>query len=570
MKTARKLGSTLRLIGQLVLGGAAAPVVLGASLAACADENDPQTWVKRLDDPAQRANAIKRLTQFFEDAMTKANKNRDDANVKALLDKIADPLTKTYVAGGLDDKTRKELIKILSETHDPRTSPALAKALNDYDPGKNEEDVKSAIISVKAVALEGKKVDQTVIDALWNVFGKWKASAQTAAFLARDLQDAIMAVKDASYGPKALEKLGAPIDPKKASEATDQQVWQLISIQLIGHLKYTAAAKQLVTTLLTPTKSGLQAAANAAIMRMPKETEPLVIAALTGTDADLKKLADAVPDKAAPAFLCDTLAWLSHAAGRDACINVLNAATEDGMRAAIAQNLYRFPADPKTLGAFRDTYAKMAPSSSVALLGGINARGLLARVSGNFYDYTLADWLVKEISGAKGDKDTQDALQIPALESAIKLMGPGQVAAVGDTVNKEGTDREKNMYKLAKAVVDKCKEDAACYVKQLDEPIQSNSGTANMGAIKAAWMSAVYGKADAGVRGELVKRIGKVTDDGARLAIVEAIYRMAPQGDAAAADEMERVAKSDEGAGNKNRANANMTTVALSLRSRGM
>ncbi|MEO8800590.1 MAG: hypothetical protein ABI551_22055, partial [Polyangiaceae bacterium] len=51
-------------------------VTLSASmLAACADENDPKTWVKRLDDPAQRAASIKRLSQFFEDAMTDAKKD---------------------------------------------------------------------------------------------------------------------------------------------------------------------------------------------------------------------------------------------------------------------------------------------------------------------------------------------------------------------------------------------------------------------------------------------------------------------------------------------------------------
>ena len=41
---------------------AAAPVlVLSAAIAGCADENDPKTWVKRLDAPAQRAPAIKGL-----------------------------------------------------------------------------------------------------------------------------------------------------------------------------------------------------------------------------------------------------------------------------------------------------------------------------------------------------------------------------------------------------------------------------------------------------------------------------------------------------------------------------
>ncbi|MFX6803731.1 hypothetical protein ABTH20_19950, partial [Acinetobacter baumannii] len=88
--------------------------MLGAS--GCADENDPQTWVKRLDDPAQRPASLKRLTQFFEDGMTKANKNRDDAAIKELLDKIVEPMTRSYVAGGLDEKTRKELAKFLADT----------------------------------------------------------------------------------------------------------------------------------------------------------------------------------------------------------------------------------------------------------------------------------------------------------------------------------------------------------------------------------------------------------------------------------------------------------------------
>src|SRR5438067_12660326 len=96
----------------------------------CADENDPATWVKRLDDPAQRTAAIKRLAQFYEDALTGDGNKRDGEHVKKVGDVIVDPLTKTYTAGGLDDKTRKDLVKALSNMKDPRTHPALAKALS--------------------------------------------------------------------------------------------------------------------------------------------------------------------------------------------------------------------------------------------------------------------------------------------------------------------------------------------------------------------------------------------------------------------------------------------------------
>lgn len=590
MKIARaqsqhKLRSTLRLVAGLSLSAfctgpvsaasvtvgiacIGAPLLGGALLLGCADENDPQTWVKRLDDPAQKPNAIKRLTQFFEDAMTKNNKNREAPPVKALLDKITEPLTKAYVAGNLDDKTRKELIKFLSDTRDPRTSPALAKALNDYDPGKNDEDVKAAAQSVKGMALDNKKVDQTVIDALWNVFGKWHASSQNAAFLARDLQDAIMALKDPSYAQKALDKISVPINPKNAADAADQAVWQLISTQLIGHLKFTAAVKQLAVVMLTPEKQQLQGAAVAALARMPKEAEPVLVSAVNGSDPTLKALADKIPEKAAVALVCDALATISRPQGRDACLAALGAADNVNNRTAIARTLYKYPADAKIVAAFRAAYDKTPNDAVSSLLGGGNARGLLARVASNYYDNALTDWLLKEITTAKGDKDTADALQMPALESAIKLYGPSQKGGVADAVNKEGTEREKSMNKLASAVVDKCKEDANCYVKVLDEPIQSNTGTANMTAVKAAWMAAVYGKDNAGVRNELAKRITKVSDPPTRLAIAQALMYMSPKGDDATATLLEKVVKDDEESGNKNMANADLGNVALTLRAR--
>src|SRR6516225_5248119 len=79
MKTARTLRCTLRMLS------VAAGLALATGLVGCDDENDPATWVKRLDDPAQRANAIKRLTQFYEDDMTRASNNASAPEIKSLL-----------------------------------------------------------------------------------------------------------------------------------------------------------------------------------------------------------------------------------------------------------------------------------------------------------------------------------------------------------------------------------------------------------------------------------------------------------------------------------------------------
>ena len=52
MKTVRTLCCTLRLLS--AAASVAAPLMLGATVLACEDENNPKTWVKRLDDPQLR------------------------------------------------------------------------------------------------------------------------------------------------------------------------------------------------------------------------------------------------------------------------------------------------------------------------------------------------------------------------------------------------------------------------------------------------------------------------------------------------------------------------------------
>src|SRR6187200_2916761 len=98
MKKATALA--LRILPHLVMVGAACGTVVVTStcIVGCADENDPKTWVKRLDDPAQRAPAIKRLDEMFNGAMGASSNNREDPKVKAVIDDSVEALAKTYTA----------------------------------------------------------------------------------------------------------------------------------------------------------------------------------------------------------------------------------------------------------------------------------------------------------------------------------------------------------------------------------------------------------------------------------------------------------------------------------------
>lgn len=546
-----------------------------AAFVGCADENDPKTWVKRLDDPAQRAPAIKRLGQFFEDAMTKNSKNRDSAEVKALLDTIVEPMAQAYTKGGLDDKTRKELIKELADMRDPRTAPALAKAFQDYEAGKSDEDVRYAAQAAKGLAEGGKFTDQAAIDALWGCFSKFSPTKSKSINTTTDLHDAVLAVKHPSWGQKAVEKLAAKVvlDDQPVNDQLD--FWQMTAVQVIKELNFKPAAKSLVTVLVTKEKLKLANVAKAALMKMPKEAVPQLVSALGGEGDFGVAESSYGAEKGWLIPVIDVLSYISTPDAKKAVLGAIPTADNDDNRRAFALYLVQFPTDASTLDAFKATYAKLPPiASKPEAVTGKERLSLLA-LADKFYDPSMVPWMLKEAGAAKGDLIL--TAQVNAIVAAIKIMQPDQKKLVEDAIKsldgqkmsaKEKDDIDVAVHKpfaQATALVDQCNKDAGCYAKVLDETIPATPG-ANSKAIKAAAMAATIGS-DA-TRADLVAKVGKVTNPGARLAVVEAIDHLAPNGDAKAADALEKIV--EEGKGNKELGAANdaVYKVALRLRAR--
>ena len=539
--------------------------VAASALVACADENDPKTWVKRLDDPAQRTPAIKKLNEMFDSAMSNSGNNREDPKVKAVVDDSTEALAKTYVAGNLDEKTRKDLMKLLAETGDPRAAPAFAKAFQDYEPGKNDEDVKFAAQGTSRLANANKLADQPLIDALWDCFAKFKPSQAKSINLVKDLQGAVKTVKHPSYAPKAVSLLGAPVtDPKNPEQGMDQiQFWQLTAVQIIGDLKFTGGVKSLVTVLMTPAKRDLTFPVRLALHKMPKEAEPVLIQALKG-EGDFAKLAEGYPEKAYVPLIAEPLAYISRPAGKDAIVEALAKADNDSNRTILATYLTYFPTDAKLIKAYTDAYAKVAPNAAIALMGGSNGHAILAGAAANFYDSSLTEWIVKEVGAAKGE--AADAMPASGLPAAMKIMTPEQAKVVEAQVNKiPGQAIEKEMFKSANAALEKCKKDAACYLGILDTPVPSAPPAAKMGHVKAVYMAAMNGNAE--TKAKLLDLVVKIKDGSVRLALLEAIDHLSPQGDKAAGDRLEKQVETDTAAGNK-AGTDEMFRVALKLRSR--
>ena len=195
----------------------AAAAVCAVSVAGCADENDPLTHVDRLKDPATRPGAVNRLVQFFEDAMTRDEKNREGKTVKPLLDKIVKPMNEVCVAGDLDERTNSKLIKFMSDARHADAEPCLVKALKDYKVDSTEEDIRWAARAVGATKMA------SAAGPLLDVFTKMKPSKPKAQAVYRDVYDAMISLADKSWEPTLIANIEKPItDPKKRESMLDE------------------------------------------------------------------------------------------------------------------------------------------------------------------------------------------------------------------------------------------------------------------------------------------------------------------------------------------------------------
>ena len=77
IRSARTIAPLLRAL-LITSATSAALSAVAVGTIGCQDENAPETWVKKLNDPIQRPAAIKRLMQFFEDSHLELYNLHDD------------------------------------------------------------------------------------------------------------------------------------------------------------------------------------------------------------------------------------------------------------------------------------------------------------------------------------------------------------------------------------------------------------------------------------------------------------------------------------------------------------
>jgi hypothetical protein len=573
LRTARTIAPLLRALLFTTASSMASLAAVG--MVGCNDENAPETWVKKLDDPIQRPAAIKRLIQFFEDAMTKANKDRNDPGVKALLDKIIEPLSKTYADGQLDERTRIELIKFLGDARDPRTKAALIKACAGFASGQgsSEDDVRWAAPSIGALKLE------EAAPALGEAFAKLQAGTQKGSQAYKNVHDAMLQLVSPSWKGLMVERLGRKIDKPAgagdSSKVTDYQnelFWQTTAAEILGELKDPASVKPLFKAVMTPSKADVAGTASVALIKIGKDAVPVLLGALAGKDAELVDYAKTVsggsPEeaKAYVRWAAIVLGAIGRPDAIGPMISALDSADTDVTRAVIARELTKLPPKPESVRAFQAAFEKISPTTLLPPAGQ-NARSQLAEAAAHFYDPQLVPWLLKQVKEAKGGENEKDVVQSSAIVSAIKLMNKGQAGDVKAAVDKEGAAEEKDAFKLSADVVNGCNDNVGCYTSKVQEPAAQEQKTQFMG-IKAAYMLAIYG--NAGTSMEIIKQLPKVKNAAVRFAAVSAIDHLTQSQSAPVADALQKIVDENKAKDDRNmmQADAPVKEIVYRLRAR--
>lgn len=545
------------LLRHLVVGAANVSFVvgMGSMLIGCDDENDPKTWVKRLDEPAKRAGAIKRLTQFFEDGMVKANNKVDDPAMKALLDTIVEPMSKAYVTGDLDEKTRKDLLKALATTRDPRASGAIKKAMKDFADGKGTADeMLQAVGYVKVV----KPADCGA--ELLAGFLKVNPSKKELGPPYQVTQDAMLAVKDPAWKGALIDLLNKPIDAKAPVEDLRNEVYhQVVAAMVLGELGAQEAAKPLFKVALSPTKKDIAATCIASLMKLGKPTVLMLLDVLSGKDTELVEFAKKQNPQSPGAYVQTAVAVLGPLGRAEAVgpvLAALNSATDDTTKASIAMTLTLLPASADSQKAVMTVFERVG--NTATLPNGSPARMSLAQAIADWMDPSVVPWLLKQVDvvgkGPKDQKEDIDVVQSGLMASAMKLMKKEQADEVKKVVDKEGNDLDKQTFKLANDLLAACGDKVGCYLEKVDaEASQAKNG--QFAGIKAAYMLGALGNES--VKAELLKRLPKVKSAEIRFDALKVLDKLSPNGDAKIADELQKIMDDDVKRGDQSAIAAN-------------
>ncbi len=114
------------------------------------DDNDPKGQAGDLGDPVRREFALGRLQSIFATRLSDAKGDRSAAPIKEFNDQTWEALVKGYLDHPEDTQNGLRILSLMNEMRDPRTLPALIKAL-DWTAEVSEDHAVTAALTMTEV-----------------------------------------------------------------------------------------------------------------------------------------------------------------------------------------------------------------------------------------------------------------------------------------------------------------------------------------------------------------------------------------------------------------------------------
>lgn len=570
------------LIRTLLLGTAAVTTVAAVSpvLVGCKDENQPEYWLDKLDDAKWRPRAVKRLTQFLDDGLGKANNDMNDPSVKALEDTLVGPLTKAYVEnyGELDTQTRVELIKLLADFRDERAIPALNKAFEEFAKRprttSDEADIKWAVRAY------GDMKKPELAAGVLAAFEKLEAHTQLGGITYKDYSKAMVSAPSPTWTSALIAKLEVEIKHPTSGKTKEQQrdliepyrdqaFWQVTAAQVLGEIGDPSAVEPLLKVLLDPSKGDI---ATTAILALVKIGKPSVDRAVKMLDASdplvayhkklLMKASDSKEEPKGNPALSIAAAVIGLCGRADGVDPLLKALEKPGLEAAdkavLAQELTKLPATEASKAAFKATFESIPLDTSMPSQA--PALPVLAEAAGDFYDPGMVDWLLERAEKTSGGGEEKTALQQALATTALKVAKVAQLSVVEAAAKRYKVD---DLAKFGAPILQKCGDKVDCYLTEV-EKTENNSKEKQVAGIKAAYMIGILGNESS--RDALIERLPSLENAAVHFVATKSIDKLTPKGSAEVVKKLTDLIEKNEKSADQEKLSANQPLKQVAYR----
>ena len=532
LKETLKLASCGLLLSGLLLGGGCH-----------ADLDDAAGQAGELDDPVRRLHALGNLERLYGRALTEGKSDLKSAPVKAFQDATWEQLVKTYLEHPEDTQSGGKIQHLFNEMNDPRTFPALIKALG-WRTEVNEQHAISAARTLAALDIDGgqrTEAAKKLAEALDRVSGKRPVDNRMRI----EFLNALGTLGD----PAALEVL-----INVATRQSEEQNFLInnLAVEKLGALADPGAVDALIKALFlfdpnNPAQR-LNSTAPAALVQIGKPSLAPLLKVLAGdhpeAEAIATQLIEAIRDRAPEAAATMT-------AKGEMAIEASNALGTMGYAAAIAPLIEATKSEDQrvALGAVvAIAQINRTDADTAKIRQAMNAvyqaqpkpqRMQVLRAVQHMYDGGSQGWLLG--IAKKRDEELPD-IQIIAMNSYALLANKAEAAKAQAAINADSGPYKVTFEKQNNALIaaaNECDEDLSCWAKKL-------AGKDEEVARKAAYMLGRLGRGNATAIDALVGQLDH-KKEMVRGDVLSALDFAAVNGSKSGADKIDEIKKKEEG-----------------------